>query len=383
MSNKIKIGILGGGIGGIVALHELSKKISEKKNCEIFLIEKEEHFLFAPSLPWVVAGYRQPHQLKRKIKTFANRNVSILYGQVENIDPQKKYVTVNNKEYLFDFILIALGAETKATEDLNNSGYNIFTSDGVQSLNEKLKNINEGKIAVLISSLPFKCPASPYETAMLIEYFIRKKRVRERTEITLYSPESFPLPVAGEKVGEAVKQLLKQKRINYLNNHQFVSAGENQLLFSNGSKYEFDLLAFTPKISSPSFLQGNPLIGNSGWIEVNKNNLETKFADVYAIGDITSIPLEMGKPLPKAGVFAHYQAEVVAHNISQKINGGKNYKSFNGYGECFVEMGDHFAGYAKGNFYASPMPNVEIKKPGYRWHWGKVWFEKYWWFKYF
>jgi hypothetical protein len=27
----------------------------------------------------------------------------------------------------------------------------------------------------------------------------------------------------------------------------------------------------------------------------------------------TFIPLELGKPLPKAGVFAHYQAEAVAH----------------------------------------------------------------------
>jgi hypothetical protein len=46
-------------------------------------------------------------------------------------------------------------------------------------------------------------------------------------------------------------------------------------------------------------------------------------------------------------------------------------------------MGNGKAGYAGGNFYGSPLPIVKMKKPGYFWHWTKVWFEKYWFFKYF
>jgi sulfide:quinone oxidoreductase len=91
----------------------------------------------------------------------------------------------------------------------------------------------------------------------------------------------------------------------------------------------------------------------------------------------------MGKPLPKAGVFAHYQAETVAHNIAQKIAGKTPEKTFNGDGQCFLELGEGKAGYAGGNFYGSPLPNVKMKKPGYFWHWMKVWFEKYWFYKHF
>ena len=58
-------------------------------------------------------------------------------------------------------------------------------------------------------------------------------------------------------------------------------------------------------------------------------------------------------------------------------------KSFDGSGQCFLEMGDGKAGYAGGNFYGSPLPLVKMKKPGYRWHLTKVMFEKYWFFKYF
>jgi sulfide:quinone oxidoreductase len=55
----------------------------------------------------------------------------------------------------------------------------------------------------------------------------------------------------------------------------------------------------------------------SGWIPVDCGTLETRFPRVYAIGDVTGILLaSIGRPLPKAGVFAHKQAEVVAHNIA-------------------------------------------------------------------
>ena len=47
------------------------------------------------------------------------------------------------------------------------------------------------------------------------------------------------------------------------------------------------------------------LCGDSGWVAVDRATLATPFPGVYAIGDATGIPLSIGKPLPKAGVFAH------------------------------------------------------------------------------
>lgn len=45
---------------------------------------------------------------------------------------------------------------------------------------------------------------------------------------------------------------------------------------------------------------------------------------MHAIGDVTGIPLAMGKPLPMAGVFAEREAAVVAHNIARDITGKGN-----------------------------------------------------------
>ncbi|MEX2459696.1 MAG: hypothetical protein WD469_00105, partial [Paenibacillaceae bacterium] len=46
--------------------------------------------------------------------------------------------------------------------------------------------------------------------------------------------------------------------------------------------------------------------------------------------------------------------------------------------ERLFEVGGGKAGYAKGDFYATPLPSVKAHKPGFRWHFGKVLFEKMW-----
>jgi sulfide:quinone oxidoreductase len=86
----------------------------------------------------------------------------------------------------------------------------------------------------------------------------------------------------------------------------------------------------------------------------------------------------MGKPLPKAGVFAHAQALVVAHHIVHGSTGSGNPARFGGHGACFVEVGQGKAGYGAGDFFAEPLPAARLHQPNRWWHIGKVLFEKYW-----
>ena len=109
---------------------------------------------------------------------------------------------------------------------------------------------------------------------------------------------------------------------------------------------------------------------------MDRTTLATNFPGVYAVGDITGIPLAIGKPLPKAGVLAHGQAEVVARNIAAEIQGERARAAFTGHGACFIEIGDGRAGYSSGNFYAEPAPRIALRPPGRLPHLGKVIYEK-------
>jgi len=373
--------ILGGGVGGVVAAKELRKKIGNEHRVIVF--DKENKHVFAASLLWLMVGKRKPKQIYRNTRKIAAGGIEVIIGEIEKVNPEQISVSVNGRVYKGDYMVVSLGVEQVAEHNLNQFGHDFYTLEGATNFSEQLKDFKGGKIVVLVSSLPFKCPAAPYEAAMLIESYIRKKGLRSETEISLLAPEPGPMGVAGKELSGAVRQMVEGKGIKYFPEYQVSAVTENALTFTNGKTFDYDLLAFTPKHQCPAVIKTTGLVGPSGWIEVDRHTLETKFPDVYAIGDITFIPLEVGKPLPKAGVFAHYQAEAVAHNIAQKIEGKTPDKTFNGDGQCFLELGGGKAGYAGGNFYASPLPVVKMKKPGYFWHWTKVWFEKYWWFRYF
>jgi len=117
-----------------------------------------------------------------------------------------------------------------------------------------------------------------------------------------------------------------------------------------------------------------------GWIPVNPKNLETKHVGIYAIGDVASIKTPHGYTpyLPKAGVFAHGQAEVVANNLAAEITRKGKVKEWDGGGACFLEVGKRQSAFVKGEFLAEPKPKVEFHMPGRVWHMEKVAFEKYW-----
>lgn len=82
--------------------------------------------------------------------------------------------------------------------------------------------------------------------------------------------------------------------------------------------------------------------------------------------------------LPKAGVFAHAQGEIVAQRIAAEIEGSSPAAQFTGLGYCALEAGGNLAGFADGNFFAEPSPQVRLRKLGRTWHLGRIMFEQWW-----
>src|SRR5581483_7146057 len=112
--------------------------------------------------------------------------------------------------------------------------------------------------------------------------------------------------------------------------------------------------------------------------------LATADERIFAIGDCTSVPLpgrwDPAVPLvlPKAGVFAHAQALIVARRLAAKLGHRETAETFCGDGFCMLEAGEDLAGFAYGDFFARPAPEVHLRKIGRSWHTGKVLFEKWW-----
>jgi sulfide:quinone oxidoreductase len=221
---------------------------------------------------------------------------------------------------------------------------------------------------------------------MLLADFFRRHGRREKVDVHLLTPESQPMPVAGPALGESVGQMLDQRGIRFHPSHRLtaVNSETRELRFDGKAPVKYDLLVAIPPHRAPGIVREAGLANESGWIPVDRQTLATRHEQVYAIGDVTVIPIPgRWKPdvplmLPKAGVFAHAQALVVARRIAAEIRGGAATDTFCGDGFCMLEAGQQLAGVAFGNFFGEPAPKVEVRSIGKAWHLGKVLFESWW-----
>ncbi|RLB48879.1 MAG: NAD(P)/FAD-dependent oxidoreductase [Deltaproteobacteria bacterium] len=380
MNRSQTIVILGGGVGGVVCAVELRKKLP--KQHRVVLVDREERHLFAPSLLWLMIGQRTAEKISRPLDRLRKKGIDVMRGEIQHIEPAERHVTVSGESITADHLIISLGADLapETIPGLAEAGHNFYTLEGAEGLRDALGRFRSGKLAVLTATPAYKCPAAPYEAAMLLEYHCRKQKIREQVQIDFYAAEPGPMGVAGKEITAAVRQMVEDKGIGFHPEHQItqVNADDRKLTFANGAQADFDLLAYVPPHRPPRVVKEAGLVGDSGWVSVDRHTMETEYPGVYALGDVVGIPLAVGKPLPKAGVFAHGEAVVVAQNIVRCITGKAEPARFDGHGECFIETGDGKAGFGRGNFYGEPLPQIKLHKVGRRWHAGKILFEKYW-----
>lgn len=372
--------VLGGGVGGVVAANRLRRLLP--RDDRIVLVDREPQHLFQPSLLWLATGNRTAATIQRPLDRLRRKGIEVLTTEASAIDPVALTATIGSKAIKADAMIVALGADLAPDmiPGLAAAGHNLYTLDGASALRDALAGFRGGRIAILTAAPAYKCPAAPYEAAMLIEADLRRRRVRSSTEIDFYAAEPGPMGVAGPQVSAAVRQVVESKGIRYHPAHQVtvIDATGRKMTFANGETAEFDLLVYVPPHRAPAVVSASGLTGESGWIPVDRGTFETRLPGVFAIGDVTTVPLTMGKPLPKAGVFAHGQAEVVANNIAHAWTGHGKRSVFDGDGKCFLETGDGRAGLGSGNFYGEPAPMITLRQTSRFWHWGKIVFEQRW-----
>jgi sulfide:quinone oxidoreductase len=380
MTGPKTVVVLGGGVGGVATARELRKRLPRRHR--IILVDREREHLFAPSLLWLMVGLRRAEAIKRPLSRLERKGIEVRQGEIEKIDAEARRVTVGGEVIEADYLVVSLGAElsSETIPGLQEAGHNFYTLSGAEQLRDALSSLKRGRIVILTAAPAYKCPAAPYEAALLINHYLRERGRGNAVTVEVYAAEPGPMGVAGPDVSAAVKQMLDSKGIPYHPGHQVktVNPAAKRIEFTNGAGADFDLLAYVPPHRAPRVVRESGLASESGWISADRHTLETRFPGVYAIGDVLSIPLKLGKPLPKAGVFANAQGEVVARNIASVIRGGVGAEHFNGYGECFIESGGGKAAFGGGNFYAEPVPLIKLRAPSRRWHLAKVLFEKSW-----
>ncbi len=358
--------IIGGGTGGVVAANVLRR--AQGGRHRIVLLDRKENYIYASSFPLLIIGRRKPRQIIRNLAGLQKKGIEFIKTEVVAVKPQEFKVQTESGTLQYDYLIISPGAEhhAEAVPGFRETAYNVYNLGSNITLQDRLKKFRGGKIVVFISSLPVACPLAPYEMCFLLDDHFRRRGLREKIKLSMVTPEPYPQPLAPPFVGEGMRKMMEKRQIALYTGAKvlFLDKDSRMLQLDQGIRLEADLFLGIPPHWGPSFLAGSGLLDQGGWIEVDPHNLQTRNKRIYGLGDATSIKLPVSQALaPKAGVFAHFQAEVVARNLASIINGGKERFRYTGKGMCMYYTGSGQARYISVDYYRKPMPLVKVTKP--------------------
>jgi sulfide:quinone oxidoreductase len=356
----MRIVVLGAGFGGL----ELSTRLSDEfgEDIDIVLIDKSEGFVFGFSKLDVMFGRKLPSDVFHPYRDVDKPGLRFVQATILSIDPDAKRVDTDAGAFDADIMVVALGADLDpgATPGLVEAGHEFYTVPGAFALREVLSNFPGGRVVVGVTSTPFKCPPAPSETALLVHDFLTQQGRRENSSIALVMPLGVPIPPS-PAASEALLIAFAERGIDW-NPGRLVRAldpSRKVAVFHDGSEMPFDLFLGVPVHRVPAVVEESGLAVD-GWIPADPRTLETAFADVYAVGDVTSVGT------PKAGVFAEGQASVAAAQIAARLRGGSSSSTYDGHGTCYLEFGHDQVARVSVTFLSGEAPVGDLEGPSHQ-----------------
>lgn len=356
MTNKPRIVILGAGFGGL----ELSTLLSETlgEGVDVTVIDKSDAFVFGYSKLDILFGRSSLDAERMPYRNFAKPGVRLVQEAVTAIDPIARRITTDRGTYDADFLVVALGAEYdfEATSGLADVT-EFYSVEGAQRLRDVLPTFTRGKALIGVCGAPYKCPPAPSECALLLHDYLVDRGVREDCEISFVLPLPSPVPPSPE-TSQALVAAFAERDIEFIPNRRVVSidAERRVATLDDGAEMPFDLFLGVPKHRVPAVVVESGM-AEDGWIPVNPRTLETKFPNVYAVGDGANTGT------PKAGVFAEGAARAVASDLIARLRNSGKGTPYDGFGSCYIEFGAGRVGKVEVDFFSGPKPTGTYHEP--------------------
>ncbi len=347
---KTRILILGAGFGGLELSTSLSEALGE--SVAITLIDKADSFVFGFAKLDVLFGRLSTEAIRNPYADYAKPGVRLLRETVTAIDPQARRVVTDAGTHEADILVVALGADydvtgTPGVELGRNEFYSVA---GAAQLATVLPGFTGGDVVVGVCAAPYKCPPAPSECALMLHDYLVRRGMRGNSTITLANPLPSPVPPSPE-TSKALLEAFAERGIVFLPGTRVsaVDEGAKRVMLDNGSSLPCDLFLGVPRNRAADVVVEAGMTEN-GWVPVDPRTLETKYPNVFAVGDLASTGA------PKAGVFAEGAARTVAANIVSRLRQEEETAKNPGYGSCYIEFGAERIAKVDVDFFSGPKP---------------------------
>lgn len=350
--------ILGAGFGGIGAVLKLARKLKNKKDFKITLIDRNNFHLFTPSLYEVATVYgliedKFAKYLRGSVaipitQIFENKKVDFIQAEIKEINLKERFVTTNSEnKFDFDYLIIALGGETEfyGIQGVQDYAFNFKSIDNAVAIYKKIKEIYDkfcrsrsshtetpSEISINIIGGGFTGVELAAELGCCITKIINDQKLDKKcTMINLIEAGPIILPAIIEKARKKIENRLKTEMVQIQINSPVSEVGPNYIKIKDREELVIsDLTIWAGGVRGSKLLENLGLkLTKKGSIEVNEflqtKNLDDSTNDkIFAVGDnATFIDPSNQKPVPAMAYTAYDESVITAKNI---INHLKNHK---------------------------------------------------------
>ena len=366
-----EIVVLGGGVGGTLTANLLSKELG--RSARVTVVDPTGMHHYQPGYLYVALGEANARWLSRDERSLLRGDVHLVVDRAVRVHPDEGKVELEREASLsWDYLVLATGARLvhERVPGLLEGAEGFYSLEDAQRLRESLSRFTGGRILVGVAGIPYKCPPAPVEFVLMLDEYLRRRGVRERTELTLLSPLNRAFTI--ESASELVQPIMEERGIGLSTffNVEAVDPSGRTVTSLEGEQAEYDLLVLVPPHQGQRVVVDSELGDASGWVPTDRLTLQVEARDrIFAIGDATNLPIS------KSGSTAHFEAPVVASRIASLVNGTAPKTNYGGKVMCFLETGKRKATVLRFDYEHPPAP----PRPSAIWHSAKWLFNRLYW----
>ena len=228
-----KICILGSGYAGLFCAANLLADYDNRNKYEIIIFDQNSYHQLLQQIHLVSANIKKPNDISFSIYDLMKDDIKFYKEFVVGVNLDKQNIfTANNKEYDFDYVIIALGSSNaffglKGAREYSQSFRSL---DDAIKLQKKIQNLKDYNIIICGGG------ATGVSLAGAIS-----ETSKGNLNITIVEAQSDILPGWNPKLVEAIKKFLLKNKINLITNNPIKEVYPSSVLLGDGTIIENSL----------------------------------------------------------------------------------------------------------------------------------------------
>ncbi len=390
--------IMGAGLGGTPAAYDLRRELGSEH--KVTVVNSQDHFQFTPSNPWVAVGWRTgPQIIVPLAEPFKRKGIDFIAQPVTTLDAENNKLTLADGATLdYDYLIITTGPKLAFDEIPGLGPHGGFTQSVCTTPHAEdawvayQKFLDNPGPVIVGAAQGASCFGPAYETVMIIDADLRKRKLRHKVPMTFVTSEPYVGHMGLGGVGDSKGMLeseLRQRHIKFITNAKILGVEDGTMNVAEhdakGQQTETHALPFGYSMIIPAFKGVDPvaavkeMCNPRGFVMIDQHQRNPKYPNIFSAGVCVAIPPVEATPVPtgapKTGYMIESMVTAIVENIKSDIEKKPATATATWNALCLADMGD--TGMAFIALPQIPPRNTTWAKSGKWVHWAKVGFEKY------